>query len=314
MTQSTTGSIDESPASESRQHSGYAVPVILGLLWAQLFWALHPTWSHGQYYDYGWVVAPVATWFFWRRWRCEIVDFRGPIAIGRRVYLVAVPAVILLLFLLSLARILERFDPIWRIPLIFHAAVVFATTHLVLWACCGFRRSLAYLPVLLFALTAVPWPAKAENMIIGELTDQLLACSAPLSRLLGSPVELSGSALVADGKVVNIDEGCSGIRSFQSLLMAGLFVGEFMMLRWRWRLTVLFLALATGFVTNLLRASLLTWIFVNEGELTFDRYHDLVGFLAFGCAASLLLLFGSLFDKYLTGSTDEIASPGSGAD
>src|SRR5690606_35487454 len=107
-----------------------------------------------------------------------------------------------------------------------------------------------YLPLTLFALTAVPWPAQIENLIVGELTERLLAFSVPLSRTIGLDLELSGASLVTDGRIIQIDEGCSGIRSFQSLLMAGLFVGEFMMLRWGWRALLLLLATIFGFIAN----------------------------------------------------------------
>ncbi|MDF2376061.1 MAG: exosortase/archaeosortase family protein [Verrucomicrobiales bacterium] len=275
-----------------------SIPIFLGLLWAQLFHALHPTWVHGQYYDYGWIVAPVTAWFFWRRW----TGFDTPPILAHRqkmTLLTAVFGIIILAIFLVLARTMERFDPIWRIPLILHGAVVFATTHLTLWLVYGKRTSLTFLPLVLFAMTAVPWPTQVENSLIGELTERLLAVSAPLSRLIGIPVELSGSALIADGRVIQIDEGCSGIRSFQSLIMAGLFVGEFVFLRNWFRVALVVIAMISGFLTNTLRSIVLTWIFFKDGEIAFDRAHDMVGFLAFGLAAGLLLLSG----HYLEGKS-----------
>jgi len=281
-----------------------AVPVFLALLWAQLFWALHPSWIHGQYYDYGWIVAPCAAWFFWRRWREPGARGDPPLG-GRSLIAIVVAGAVLLLVLLGLLRSLERFDPIWRVPLILHGLVVFAVTHAVLWLTTGFRASLAFFPVVLFALTAVPWPARIENLLIGELTEMLLAVSAPLARLVGIPVELSGSALVAHGRVIQIDEGCSGIRSFQSLIMAGLFVGEFLLLRPWLRVLLLGVAIAFGFLTNTMRAIALAWIFFNEGQIAFDRYHDAVGFAAFGLAAGLLLLTGHLAERRLSQPAQE---------
>lgn len=272
-----------------------SIPVFLGLLWAQLFQALYPTWSHGQYYDYGWIVAPVTAWFFWRRW----AEFDAPPLIPplrRSTIVLLFFGIVALVTCLVLARTMERFDPIWRIPLLFHGAVVFATTHITLWIVYGKKVSLAFLPLVIFAMTAVPWPAQVENRLIGEMTERLLAVSAPLSRLIGIPVELSGSALLAHGRVIEIDEGCSGIRSFQSLIMAGLFVGEFMFLRNWFRFALVVFAMIFGFLTNTLRAIVLTWIFFNDGEVAFNQAHDMVGFLAFGLAAGLLLLSGHYLD------------------
>ncbi len=278
-----------------------AVPILLGALWAQLYWALHPTWIHSQYYDYGWIVPPLAFWFFWRRWKDETPSSRPHAASAP--FLRAAAGIAILLAGLVFVRILERFDPIWRIPLILHTGIAVAATLLLLLHFRGPRKSLSYLPLLLFAATACPWPAGVENRIVGELTDALLAVSAPLSRMVGIPVELSGSALISEGRVISIDEGCSGIRSFQSLIMAGLFVGEFLLLKWRWRAFLLALAVVVGFGTNTLRATALTWIFVHEGQTAFDQLHDTVGFLAFGLAAGLLLLCGRALDHPIEAQT-----------
>lgn len=276
----------------------WGIPLLLGVLWGQLFWALHPTWIHGQYYDYGWIVAPVTAWFFWRRWCAD--EISTPLVSGNQkgpIVLILLASAVLISGLI-LARIMERFDPIWRVPLILHGFLIFSFTVLTFWISLGRKKAFIYLPLLLFAMTAVPWPAQTENYLIGEMTARLLEISAPLSRLIGIPVELSGSALIANGRVIQIDEGCSGIRSFQSLLMAGLFVGEFMMLRNRFRIVLLVLAIVFGFVTNTLRAITLTWIFFNEGEAAFDQAHDMVGFCAFGLAAGLLLLSGHFLDRW----------------
>jgi len=277
----------------------WGIPLLLGVLWGQLFWALHPTWIHGQYYDYGWIVAPVTAWFFWRRWSGD--EISSSLASGKqkkgRIVLIFLASGVLVTGLI-LARIMERFDPIWRVPLILHGFLIFSFTVFTFWISLGRKKAFIYLPLLLFAMTAVPWPAQTENYLIGEMTARLLEISAPLSRLIGIPVEFSGSALIANGRVIQIDEGCSGIRSFQSLLMAGLFVGEFMMLRNRFRIVLLVLAIVFGFVTNTLRAITLTWIFFNEGEAAFDQAHDMVGFCAFGLAAGLLLLSVHFLDRW----------------
>ena len=81
--------------------------------------------------------------------------------------------------------------------------------------------------------------------------------------------------------------------------MAGLFVGEFVFLRNWFRVALVVIAMISGFLTNTLRSIVLTWIFFKDGEIAFDRAHDMVGFLAFGLAAGLLLLSG----HYLEGKS-----------
>ena len=287
------------------RNSPLAIALLLLALWAQLFWALHPTWIHGQYYDYGWIVGPISIWFFYRRWT-SLNRKQTDALVERSGFARIYPWILLGLLLpaLTFFKVLENFDPIWRVPLILHGGFVLVFTHLLIADAYGKKASLSFLPVTLFAMTAVPWPAQAENFLVGEMTETLLAISAPISRMVGIPVELSGSALIANGVVIQIDEGCSGIRSFQSLLMAGFFVGEFMMLSVRARVLIVLLGIVYGFVTNTFRATLLTWIFYHKGQIAFDQFHDPVGLFSFAIAAGLLLVTGHLIDSYTKQTND----------
>jgi exosortase/archaeosortase family protein len=71
-----------------------------------------------------------------------------------------------------------------------------------------------------------------------------------------------------------------------------------MRLRWDFRLFLIGAAVLVGFLLNATRASALTWIFFHQGQTGFDAAHDLVGFIAFGISAALLLAVGALFDRW----------------
>jgi len=258
---------------------GLSLPVLAlgGLLWLQLALALHPWWSDGSYYDYGWLVPPLAAWCLWARWETLPTPSRrlrgGPLPAGWLLLLaVAITGIAFL-------RLLERSDPLWRIPIWMHALTVAGLWHFLLHRLTG--KSLYFLPVTILALTAVPLPPMIENALIRRLTELVLAYSVPVARALGMPVEMAGTALTAQGRVLQIDDGCSGIRSFQSLLMISVFFGEFFRLAWWKRLAMVASGIAAAFIFNGLRTVTLTWIFFERGEARFHEFHDFVGMVSF---------------------------------
>ena len=95
---------------------------------------------------------------------------------------------------------------------------------------------------------------------------------------------------MADGRVLQIDDGCSGIRSFQSLLMISIFFGEFFTLTWPRRAIMIVTGFVAGFVCNGLRTLTLTWIFFRLGEHQFHSFHDGAGIVTFALSAILTYL------------------------
>jgi exosortase/archaeosortase family protein len=77
--------------------------------------------------------------------------------------------------------------------------------------------------------------------------------------------------------VVGIDEACSGIRSFQTSLMTGLFFGEFYRLRWGWRCLLVPVGLGLAMLFNIGRMFFLTMIAAKKGMAAIASYHDPAG-------------------------------------
>jgi exosortase len=260
-----------------------ALPLLLFgvLLWGQLAIALSPWWRDGSYYDYGWLVPFLAIWCLWARWE------RLPVQV-RTLQDSAVPAsqmalVAIAVIALAMLRLVERSDPAWRIPVWLHALTVMALWHGVVLKLTG--RFLYFLPVTILMLTAVPLPPVLESALIHRLTQAVLDYSVPIANLMGIPVAMTGSALTAHGELLQIDDGCSGIRSFQSLLMISIFFGEFFFLSWPKRLLMVVTGFASAFLFNGLRTLTLTWIFFKHGESRFHEFHDGVGVVTFVLSA-----------------------------
>lgn len=265
------------------------------LAWLQLFLSLTTFWNVGTYYDYGWLVPPAAGWFFWKRWQLLQPNFPSGDSTwaswAERSLLFFLLAFVLLLFVF---RVVERYDLFWRPPRLLHAALVCLIHHAVLARWFGWKNSAFFIPVTVFTWTAVPLPLQCEQAVIQWTTRKLMGLSELLCQSQDMPVILSGNALTLRGSVLEIDEGCSGIRSLQSLFMVSLFAGEFFLLRWISRFAVIFVGLGFAFAFNAARVFVLTNIFFRSGEEAFHTWHDLVGSTTFSMSAFALLVIAWL--------------------
>ena len=247
------------------------------LLWGQLAITLAPWWREGSYYDYGWLVPLLAAWCLWSRWD-RLPQAQRVLTSLRPRWTHLCPTIAAILGLPFL-RLVEQSDPAWRVPIWIHAFLVAGIWHTILHHVT--YRSHYFLPVTLLALTAVPLPPVIEGEIIHRLTQAVLAYSVPVANLLGIPVKMAGTALTAHGQLLQIDDGCSGIRSFQSLLMISIFFGEFFTLKLPQRFLMVASGFGAAFLFNGLRTLTLTWIFFRHGETRFQEFHDVVGVTTF---------------------------------
>ncbi len=265
-----------------------ATLVFLAIAWLQLFYALTPFWQQGTYYDYGWFVPPAAAWFFWCRWQASS---SWPRREGRTPILDFATGFLVILFLVSLLplRIVENNETLWRLPRFLHFGLIATITHLLIARSYSARRSLNFLPVTIFTATALPLPLQLETAFVQNSTTVLMQISEPICLIQGFPVELAGSALVMDGEILEVNEGCTGIRSFQSMLMLGLFLGEFFLLHPFLRIVTVLFGIVVAFLVNIGRVVQLTQIYFNEGRDAFNQQHDMVGYVAFAISAAILI-------------------------
>lgn len=270
---------------------------LLALLWLHLFWCLSPSWEPGGYYSYGWLVAPLTFFFGWRRiglLRDRNVQPRHPPGWPLATLL------ILFLVLMIPLRMVEIGDPTWRPPLWIHALMVAGLSHFAIAWRFGWKASAFFIPVTIFGLSAVPYPWQIEQTLIRTLTGGVIKMAGELFNLFGRPVNVLGEQLESMGTVVEVTDGCSGIRSFQNLIMASLFFGEFYRLKWFPRVLLIVIGIAAAVVMNTWRAMTLARIRFDQGSDAFDAAHDNVGYLAFGLSALLLLAAARYFSESST--------------
>jgi exosortase len=110
-----------------------------------------------------------------------------------------------------------------------------------------------------FILAAVQW----HSRIAGPLTQGLMRLDATSTvEILGwlnIPALQRGNLIELATGTVGVNDACSGIRSFQSSFMAGLFLGELYLLRGRTRLWLLAGGLVLAFGLNVVRTLWLSY-------------------------------------------------------
>ena len=255
--------------------------MLLFAIWTIVFMMASYAWRHGDYYDYGWYVPPLAALMFRRRWR-ELPDANNPLS-GKWWVALAVMAP-----LWAAARVLTLADPGWRLPQWIVAALALLASHVLIGRMKGGNPTRALLPVAAFALTAVPLPVILEQSIIHQLSGGVIQLTAGIMNFCGRPVQVWGDRMESLGEWVEVADGCSGIRSLQGFLMVALFFGEWFRLPRFERLLLLVVSLGCVWFANLLRALTLVWLRFEHGSAAFDRWHDSLGLLAFAAATGVV--------------------------
>jgi exosortase len=273
------------------------------LLWLQLFWVLVPTWRNGEYYSYGWFVPVLAVGLAWRRWQLLVPSASQGAALEQQdLAVVGMPGnetrlagwvaafgVIAVVCMIPL-QLIAVGDPGWRPPILLQAFLTVVLTHLLIWQGVSGRVSLGLLPVTIFALSAVPYPWQIEQQIIRSLTGAVVHLSREVFLLTGQPVELLGERLSIGSDAVDVTDGCSGIRSFQSLVMGALFFGELLLLSLPKRLALLAVAGVCALCVNSGRAYTLAVIHFDHGKEAAAAAHDLVGHVAYWLSIAIVFL------------------------
>ncbi len=259
-------------------------------VWVPAMMGAAYSWRHGEYYDYGWFVPPVAIWLLFRRWQ-ETTKASG---LAERTWF---PQLLLLVPWILVLRVLGNVDPGWRLPVGLLGVTAAVTGHWIFYRVRGFAFSLSFWKITLLMLSTIPWPTVVETGLVHGLTGKVVAFAAELFRLMGQPVEVMGERLSLQGMVVEVTDGCSGVRSFQSFLMATWFFAELQRLSVTNTMKLLLWGLVAAFAVNLARAFGLAQIRFTQGAEAAASAHDMIGLLGFLASAS--------FFYWLSGRLDE---------
>jgi len=256
------------------------------VLWVPAMLSASYSWQHGEYYDYGWIVPPVALWLLMRRWN------EKP-ALETQHEKTWIFGIFLLLPWIFLMRVFFYVDPVWRLPVGLLGATAAVGGHWIFARVRGLEFSLSLWKISFLMLSAIPWPNVLEKQLIASLTEYVIGFSAEIFRLCGKPVEVVGDRMSLHGMVVEVTQGWSGVRSFQSFFMATWFFAELQRLQMVNTLKLLAWGICAAFVVNTGRASVLALIRFSDGEEAAAAAHDGAGLVAF-CLSAVFFYWLSL--------------------
>ncbi|MBU3666283.1 MAG: exosortase/archaeosortase family protein [Chthoniobacterales bacterium] len=257
----------------------------LAAVWGWLFYILTGEWEANEQYSHGWFIPLLAGWIFWQRWttRPEAQPAAGALRAASYI-------VLLLLLLPSAAGILiAGAYPDWRLVLwgLGLAALVASMAITALAGGPAWVKHLSF--AYFFALVAIPWPTGPERWLTRELSMFAAQLAAWILPMLGVAAMCHGTTIDVGTEVLGVDDACSGIRSFQSSIMAALFLGELFTLRWGYRALLVAVGLVAAYALNVLRMIILSVAVAEGGSAALDKLHDPAGF------AILILTMGILW-------------------
>lgn len=128
-----------------------------------------------------------------------------------------------------------------------------------------------------FLLIALPLPSFAQSLVVSRLQMLVATLNEDLLNLVGIPAIRRGSVIELTTGMVGVDDACSGFRSLQSSIMAGLFIGFILFRNWSWCLLMGLSAVLLAVVGNLGRTFYLCREGALKGVSAVQGVHDAAG-------------------------------------
>lgn len=146
-----------------------------------------------------------------------------------------------------------------------------------------------------FLLIALPLPSVVQSLVISNLQGFVAAMDEELLNLVGIPAQRTGAIISLANGQVGVDDACSGFRSLQSSIMAGMFIGFLLFKSWGWRVALVFVAILLAVLGNLGRTFFLCYQGASRGVDSIKGVHDAAGwsvmaFTAIGVSAASWLV------------------------
>jgi len=266
------------PASPAVPTTGdFSAWVFFGALvciWGWLFFILTGEWEANEQYSHGWFIPLLAGWIFWQRWttRPAAAPASGPLLAASWLVLLA------LVLPAALGILIAGAYPDWRVVLWGLGIAAFLASVALTSVAGGWPwvRHLSFAYV--FALVAIPWPTGPERWLTEELSLLAAQIAAWVLPLMGIAAVCYGTTIDVGSDVLGVDDACSGIRSFQSSIMAALFLGELYALRWGLRVALVVIGLFAAYAFNVVRMLVLSVAVANGGVDALEKLHDPAGF------------------------------------
>lgn len=258
------------------------LPIALILAW--WFYDLQVHWRAMVEFQHGWLVGPLAAYLAWERWpnrpsSAPPKSFWGPLVLA----LASMPFVVM-------AELYKQ--AIAPTPSASFVLSIGCTGFLlaVIWMMHGAPMARRFAFPIFFLFVAVPIPRMLWNPVVLGLQGFIAILNVETLNLLGIPAFRTGSVIQLPRGAVGVDEACSGIRSLQASIMAGLFIADLTFRRGSAKILFLTAAVALAVVGNFGRSLYLSLTAARRGVDAVAGVHDTAGwsvliFTAAGLAA-----------------------------
>lgn len=260
----------------------YLAGILITVWW---LYDLQYHWRNLADYHYGWLVLILSGYLIWERWPVR-PRTRNDCSVGWSVVLAitGVPFV--------LAAELYK-QAMGETPAASFCLSIGCVLFLLANGICFLGRAATrhFCFPLLFFCMAVPLPGILWSPIVLALKSGVIWMNVEVMGLLGVPAVQEGNVIRLANCVVGVDDACSGIRSLQSSVMAGLFIGGLLYERWPIRVFFVLGGVGLALVGNLARAAALTVTAHYEGLEALERVHDSAGWSVFLFTSTGLALF-----------------------
>jgi len=255
--------------------NGAAWLAALAAVWLWTWRHLATEWRLNEQYQFGFAVPLLAACLVWQR----LGQSNQSVFLGKPTPTPGLGANLSIagILLFFLAELLRQQDPVWRLTgwLMNSAALALSLAWIGNWGGPAAMRVLAF--PLAFTCLALPWPSPLENGLTLKLMNLVTAATVHLLNVSGIAALRHGNVIELTRGFVGVDTACSGVQSFQSTLMAALFLGAWWQLSPARRGLLLFGGWTVALIGNLLRVYSLTLLVHLQGESAIERHHNSIG-------------------------------------
>ncbi len=249
-----------------------------------VFRILVEKWADSEDYTHAFFMVPIIIYLVWGK-KEYLVNRQG----GNTLF--GLPLVILsiLLYLLSLQL---------QIPTVCSLAMVMTLLSVLVYLS-GFAAIKELVVPIVLLILIIPIPNQIYSMLTLPMQLKVSQASEIVLQLFSVPVLRDGNIIQIPGKTFLIVEACSGLRSMIALITFSLTIGIFMLTKTLSRVLLLILSVPVAFFINIIRVVSMTLAFhYFKVDLSVGTKHTVLGFVVFGIALAIILMFEKILEKW----------------
>ena len=244
----------------------------VGICWGLAIRILWPEWEVNPQYQYGMFLPALCAALFWLRWQ-DRPDAGNPTWGGG----IGMAVAILSVAVLAVAQPVFEPNPDWRMLRAVSTLAAVAWTLAAMHAVGGLPWLRHFSFPICFLLVGVPWPKGVEVAVTDTLMHAYTGVVVEVLHWSGYAATREGHLIALANGLLGVEEACSGVRSLQSSLVAGLLFGEILRFRVGLRLALCGIGFLVAMVGNLVRTIFLSLVAVSSGTTTTEQWHDPAG-------------------------------------